>query len=183
MQRDRSNAMAHRRRTAGIFAAGLTAVLLTWAAPSMAAPSAAADTWSIYGNARFCYGVDVPPGFTVTAEPDNGDGVTLDAADSGARLLVWGTNLMDTFRTDAASRLEEYGHDGWRMTLHRIADGKASLSGSKGGQILYVHGIDLGDGQAAWFQLDYPQSRAKAFDPVVNRLVRSLAKGQECTGQ
>jgi hypothetical protein len=168
----------HRRRTAGIFAAGLTAALLAWAAPSVAA-----SDWSVYGNPRFCYGVDVPPGFSVTAEPDNGNGVTMGSKETGARLLVWGTNLMDTFRTDAASRLEEYTHDGWRMTLHRIADGKASLSGSKGGQILYVRGIDLGDGQAAWFQLDYPQSRAKAFDPVVDRLVRSLTKGQECTGQ
>ena len=173
----------HHRRTTGVFAAGLLAVLLAGAAPSLAAPPVTADTWSAYGNARFCYGVDVPPGFTVTAEPDNGDGVTMGSTESGARLLVWGANLMDTFRTEAASRLEEYTHDGWRMTLHRIADGKASLSGSKGGQILYVRGIDLGDGQAAWFQLDYPQSRAKAFDPVVDRLVRSLGKGQECTGQ
>jgi hypothetical protein len=170
----------HHRRATGAFAA----ILLAWAGLSPAAPAATADSWSAYANPRFCYGVDVPPGFTVAAEPDNGDGVTLASKDSGARLLVWGANIVEgDFKSDAAGRADGYRHDGWQISLRRIGDGKASVSGSRKDRILYLRGIDLGDGQVAYFELDYPRAGLKAFDPVVDRLVRSLAKGQDCTGQ
>jgi hypothetical protein len=171
--------MPDRRRAAGVFAAGLTTALLAWTGPS-----GAAEPWSFYANPRFCYAVDIPPGFAVATEADNGDGATLADAASGARLAVWGANLVEgDFRSDAAGRADSYAQDGWQLSLRRIADARASLSGSRKDRVLYVRGIDLGDGQTAYFELDYPRAGLKAFDPVVERLVRSLAKAKGCSAR
>jgi len=169
--------MFHRRRAAGVFAAALAVLLL-------AGPSGAAEPWSFYANPRFCYAVDIPPGFAVETESDNGDGATLADAASGARLAVWGSNIVEgDFKSEAAGRADSYAKDGWQLSLRRIGDARASLSGSRKDRVLYVRGIDLGDGQAAYFELDYPRAGLKAFDPVVERMVRSLAKAQECSAR
>lgn len=167
--------MPHRPRT--LIAAALLALGLVGGTAS----SHAAADWSGYGNPRFCYVVDVPPGFAVTSEADNGDGATLDSAETGARLLAWGTNLAEgDFASDVAGRVESYGKEGWNVTLQRVAAGHASVSGSKGGQIVYLRGIDLGGDQAAYVEITYPQAQVKAFDPIIDRLARSLAKGKDC---
>ena len=63
------------------------AVLLLLPAPAMAAD------WRHYVNARYGYGVDVPPGFVAQGESENGDGQVFKTPT--ATLTVFGGNILE----------------------------------------------------------------------------------------
>jgi hypothetical protein len=139
------------------------------------APVLAAD-WGSYKNARFGYVIDVPPGFTGQGAPDNGDGQEFLPASPTAKLIVWGGNVIeDNFESDVVRAMTYAEDDGWAITYQATTPRWASYSGTKGKRILYVRTISLCNGaQYATFQLEYIATDIEEFDPVVNRLVRSL---------
>ncbi|MEF0939760.1 hypothetical protein [Rhizobium sp. BR 362] len=155
--------------------ARLTALLFFSAVPAMAS-----DWWS-YDNARFGYTIELPQEFRLSARSDNGDGLTLTPTDQSARLLVFGTNILDgDFSAEANTRIALAKNDGWQISYTKSTSRGISFSGTKQGRIVYVRGVALCNGAAAFFQIDYPKTDMQRFDAVVMRLVRSLHPTTKC---
>jgi hypothetical protein len=137
---------------------------------------ASAAGWTHYVNARFGYGIDIPPGFSEVQEADNSDGGVSRSADGAAELKVWGAYLVDSdFRSDVARRVRSDAADGWTISYDRRTGGNASWSGSKGPHILYVRALKGCEDSTAYFQLIYDRAQLKAYDKIVDRLVKSLS--------
>jgi hypothetical protein len=64
--------------------------------------------------------------------------------------------------------------DGWELSYIRVTSDWASYSGTKEDQIRYVRAITVCGDRVDVFVFDYPRSEKLAYDPVVERLVRSL---------
>lgn len=136
----------------------------------------AATGWTHYFNARYGYGIDIPPGFSEVQEAHNSDGGASRSADGAAELKVWGAYLSDgDFKSDVAERVQSDAGDGWTISYDRRTAANASWSGSKGHQILYMRAVKGCEDSAAYFQLIYERSEMKAYDKIVKRLVRSLS--------
>jgi len=141
---------------------------------------AGAETWEPYVNARYGFTVDIPPGFALVQEADNGDGRTY--AKGEAKLLVWANRLADgTLEDEVVVRRRAYLREGWDIGYDRQTAGWASLSGTLVDSILYHRIIALCDDAAASFVLEYPQSMKKEMSPVVGKLVKSLRPAEGCT--
>jgi hypothetical protein len=155
--------------------ARLIAILLMSAVPALAA-----DWWP-YDNARFGYAIELPPEFGLAAYPDNGDGLTLAPADKSARLLVFGTNILNgDFSSEAKIRLGLAKDEGWQISYAKMTSRGAAFSGTRQDRIVYVRGVPLCNGGAAFFQMDYPKADMHRYDAVVMRLVRSLRPTEKC---
>jgi hypothetical protein len=150
-----------------------------WTVAAIVASSAAfAAGWSRYGNARFNYWIDIPPGFSALDEAENGDGGVATSPRGHAELRVWGSYLTEgDFRREAEWRAKADSAEGWSISYHKLRPEWAAWSGSKGGRILYERAIPVCDGAAAYFRLEYDRDSASAFDPVISRLARSLRGG------
>lgn len=155
-----------------------TTVLTTVAVALTFAGASAAD-WSRYGNARFNYWVDIPPGFSKVKEPDNGDGGVSVSPQGKAELRVWGSYLTDRdFRSETKWRIDQDRADGWDVSLQKQQSKWAVWSGAKGDRIFYERAMPVCDGAAAYFRLEYDKAEAKAFDPIIVRLGTSLRSGK-----
>lgn len=142
---------------------------------ALAAPALAAG-WEAYGNARFGYTIDVPPGFKWGKEADNGDGRSF--RDGARKLLVWGGNITeDSFESAVAAAKAFAIGDGWTITYEAVTPSWASYSGTQGQRVLYQRMIALCDGQYAAFRLEYSAVDIGALGPVVDRLAQSLEGG------
>lgn len=146
-------------------------MVLAWLAT---VPAASAAEWQTYSNARFGYRVEVPPGFKTARAPDNDDGRTFTGA-NGDRILVFGTNLLDTaFEGEASNRIVQAMDDGWQISYSRVEADWASYSGTKDGRILYVRGVQLCNEAAAFMMIEYRRQNLKTYDAIVKRMVASL---------
>jgi hypothetical protein len=144
-------------------------------------PAVAAD-WSHYDNARFGYGIAIPPGYTGQGEADNGDGEVFLAANGRETLTVWASNIVEgDFESEVAQRMEWAEGDGWQLSYHATNPNWASYSGTRSGSVLYARAVSLCDGsQGAFFTLEYPQADIKKLDAVVDKLVASLKGAGNC---
>lgn len=139
----------------------------------LATPVFAAE-WGHYVNERFGVEADVPPGFEAGAPPENGDGLAFSTPT--AKLSIYGSLIVDgDFESTVRQAIEWNKDDGWNITYEASTPSWASWSGKKGSRILYVRAIRMcgGDMYGA-FELEYSEADLGAFDPVVDRLVRSL---------
>ncbi len=147
----------------------------------LAATPALADDWRPYANARFGYAIDIPGDFRVTAEADNGDGMTLTSKDGKAELRVFGANRMeDDFAAEVKSRVAMDKQDGWAIGYNRSSKTWASYSGSRKDRILYVRAIALCHDAIGYFTLDYPKAALTPYDPIVAHMVKTLAAPPRC---
>jgi hypothetical protein len=145
-----------------------------------ASPALCAEWWA-YDNARFGYAIELPPEFGLTIHAENGDGLALAPADKTARLLVFGTHTFDgDFSTEARVRMSQAKGDGWLIAYSKVTSHGASFSGIRQDRIVYIRGVALCNGGAAFFQMDYPKSEMHRYDAVVMRLVRSLRPTEKC---
>jgi hypothetical protein len=138
------------------------------------APLVLADEWNHYVNERFGVAADVPPGFTAGRPPVNGDG--LGFSTPTAELRIYGGLLVDTdFEGQVNKEIGWRQDDGWAVTDQAVTPGWASYSGRRGNRIFYVRAIRMCGGDIIGeFDFEYPAADVRKYDPVVERLVRSL---------
>ena len=150
------------------------AFLLTLALSS----PALAQYWTHYDNARFGYGIDVPPGFEGQGESDNGDGQVFYLPNGMQELTVWGGWLgvsADTLEGEAAGRSGSDMGAGWAISYSAATPQWATWSGTQGDSILYQRMILLCDGESyAAFRLTYPARDLAPMHSVLEGLVRSF---------
>jgi hypothetical protein len=149
------------------------ALLLALAAPAIG------DDWSHYENARFAYAIDVPPGFAGRGEADNGDGQVFSTPT--AELRVYGRYILESDFEDEVKALQmTAAKAGWTITYEATTPRWASYSGIQGARVFYARAISLCDGALAEFSLTYGKADIGAFNPIVERLVRSLKPAGTC---
>lgn len=150
---------------------------------TLLATPAFAQGWGHYDNARFGYGIDIPPGFAGSGESENGDGQAFAADGRPIELRVWGGLLgvlTDDFESEVTRRMAMSSDDGWNLTHQAITPGWASYSGVQGSRILYQRMVQLCDGGSfAAFSAEYSVADVADMDPVIEKLVLSL-RGSGC---
>jgi hypothetical protein len=148
-------------------------IILALIVALFATPLCAAE-WGHYVNERFGVEADVPPGFVPGEPPANGDGQGF--ATPTARLSIYGSLIVEgDFESVVAQRMKWTAEDGWAITYQAVTPSWASWSGKRGSRILYVRAIRMcGGSTLGAFELEYSEADRTAFDPVVERLVRSL---------
>lgn len=146
----------------------LVLVLLT------ATAALARGAWTRYGNARYGYHIDIPPGFTQGEAPANNDGRSFTSPD-GSTLDVWGSNnvLDETLSKVYGDIVRERGSSivyktkgGTWFVVSWTADGRSHY------QKQFV-----GKGSMCGFIFTYPAARKSAHAPVVQRLERTFKPG------
>ncbi|WEX78346.1 hypothetical protein PYH37_003225 [Sinorhizobium numidicum] len=147
----------------------------------LAPPAAAQDDWHPYANPRFGYTIDIPPGFEMRQQSDNGDGASFHADDNGATLTVFGSHPSDgDFETDVAEHIGYEKQDQWRILFSRITPVWASFSGARDREVFYARAIALCDGSAAYFRLQYRKTKLTSFDGVISRMAEALRPSENC---
>lgn len=151
-------------------------------AAALTVPTLAAG-WGHYSNERFGIEVDIPPDFVPGAPPANGDGLRFSTPT--AELAVFGSLILEGgFEREVAQRLRWASDDGWAITYQATTPSWASWSGKKGSRILYVRAISMcGGSTIGAFEFEYSEADVTAFDPIIERLVRSLGNsgsGWQC---
>ena len=155
--------------------ARLTALLLLSPASAFAA-----DWWS-YDNTGFGYAIELPSEFHLSAPSDDANRLSLSPADRSAMLQVFSTIIPNgDFSTEANVRVALAKDQGWKISYSKSNSRGISFSGTKQGRIVYVRGVALCNGAAAFFQMDYPKANMQRYDAVVMRLVRSLHPTKKC---
>lgn len=143
-------------------------------------PAFAADWWS-YDNAGFGYAIELPSEFHLAASSDDTDRLSLSPADRSASLQVFGTVVANgDFTSEANGRVALARDQGWKISYSKSNSRGISFSGTKQGRIVYVRGVALCNGAAAFFQMDYSKADMQRYDAVVMRLVRSLRSTKKC---
>ena len=153
-----------------------TAILASVAIVFVVRPSPLhAQDWTAFGIREAGFTFAVPPGFSPDQRADDGQAATFEGAD-GAFLSVRGDRLSgQNFRGAIEAQMAQDESEGWNLTYRRLTDDWASYSGVKDGLIRYVRAIALCNDRAAVFQMDYSRSDKIAYDPIVVRMVKSLA--------
>jgi len=141
--------------------------------------SPAAAGWGHYENARFGFAIDVPPGFAVQGESDNGDGNTFTTPT--AELRAFAGNIVEgDFESEVRGEQSAITDEGFVLTYQVTTPQKASFSGKKGARIVYARFVAICGGQFMGFVLEYSAADMAKFNPVIDRLVSSLAGPKSC---
>ncbi|NLR95420.1 hypothetical protein HGP17_01060 [Rhizobium sp. P38BS-XIX] len=141
----------------------------------------AADWWS-YDNAGLGYAIELPPEFHLSDPSNDTDRLSLSPADRSAVLQVFGTAIGNgDFTTEANGRVALAKDQGWKISYSKSNSRGISFSGTKQGRIVYVRGVALCNGGAAFFQMDYSKTDMQRYDAIVMRLARSLRSTRKCT--
>jgi hypothetical protein len=142
---------------------------------ALAPPGGQTHQWDTYANPRFGTRLTYPSDlFASRVESDNGDGVTMSAAD-GATLAVFGAhNATEATPAQYVRGLVRgggrYSHISYRLVRPRLA----ILSGTSGGKIFYERYSFLSDGTIHAFVLQYPLAARSRYDGLVARISASL---------
>ena len=143
--------------------------------------STAEAQWRTYENERYGYRLHVPPGAEQPVLSDSGDGVTYSV--EHGQLRVHGTIVMGrAFEEEARGRLDAAVADGWRVNYKNIEPRTATFDMSGDGIIHYVHGIEICDGAAAFFEYDYHRWDVKLLRPIFKHMAASLQATGACAG-
>lgn len=138
-------------------------------------PAETASAWSTYQNARFGTQVDYPADLFSERDPapTNNDGRTFRSRDGRARLSVYGAHNVEADTPQAY--LDKYG-DGAEPSFRRVTAQFYALSGRRGEEIYYQRCNFAGreDGTIHCVDISYPQADKAKFDPIVERISRSL---------
>jgi len=137
---------------------------------------ALAQYWTHYDNARFGYGIDIPPGFEGDGESDNGDGQSFHNLSRAQGLVVWGGLLTADFETEVQAALAAAGANAWTVTEQTTTPQWAHFSAIKGQRLLHQRMMLLCEaaGYAA-FRIEYPVTDTAEMQGVIQGLTRSFA--------
>lgn len=138
----------------------------------------AATPWNRYCNARFGYCVAYPTSLEPQGEADNGDGQLFLSRDHQTELRVWGNWQLDRSDTLAARFRTTRDQPARTVTYQRLGPGWFVVSGFEGERVFYQRTLfDAGQGRFATLLLSYPRTQARATEPIVGPLAKSLTFG------
>ena len=130
--------------------------------------------WTLYMNARFgtrlLYPADM---FGRGVESDNGDGISLRAADGGTLAIFGQWNIDEESPARFERRVAQA--PAYRQLDYRLVRGNfVVLSGFRGNRVYYER-YAFANGAIHAFVLEYPASRRARYAPVIGRMSASLS--------
>jgi hypothetical protein len=153
-----------------------------WSFTTLAA--VALDTgWRSYVNARFGTRIDYPDAlFSPRPPPENGDGLAFEGRDGAS------------FTISASYNVLAYTAESLEASLHQPVSGERDpyanvvfrmrrpdyliLSGFRGDIVYYDKFLFAGDHETIHhFAISYPRAAKSLYDPIVERMSRSLGYG------
>jgi hypothetical protein len=151
------------------------AIVLLYALLAAAQP-VPAHSWNVYENARFGTLLSYPGDlFRTRTESDNGDGITLRAAD-GATLAIFGSNNAEHASPAAYVQGLTGSNARYRQLSYRVVRANfAVLSGTIGNRLFYERYAFDPAGRVHGFVLEYPAAARARYDPIVPHLSASLS--------
>jgi len=139
------------------------------------ATPALAQYWDHYSNARFGYGIDIPPGFVGNGESDNGDGQIFYNLESEQSLTVWGSALLGDFEAMVAEARMADERANWMLSEQASSPKWASYAAQRDHRVIAERLILLCDGESyAAFRAEYNIRDLVKMDKVIEGLERSL---------
>lgn len=132
--------------------------------------------WDYYENARFGYGIDVPPGYSGNGESDNGDGQMFYDLVAEQGLTVWGGQLTDSLQAEAMRVAETFASQGWTITESTSTPQWSMLAAMRNQRVLVQRSILLCDGASyAAFRAEFNIRDQNAMSSVLHGVSRSFA--------
>ena len=128
-----------------------------------------------YVNARYGYGIDIPAGFVVEPEADNGDGCKMHPVGGGVELLVYGSNNVQGLDLQGvyAEALEGIPA---QPAYHKTGKNWFVISWAEGSTLHYRKTF-VGPGSTNSFWFRYPEKRRATCDALTVRLEGSFRPG------
>ncbi len=138
------------------------------------ARSSTNPSYKRYKNARFGFAIDFPQSFSVSLQPDNGDGVELISPDRRALLRIEGGNNSGLSLKDyyAASVKDIVCPMGYR----KLGTSWFVVSWTCPGKLGYTK-MFVGSGSHSSFTFTYPLDERAEYDNVVTRMEKSFTPG------
>jgi hypothetical protein len=136
-----------------------------------------AQSYKTYHNPRFGTTADVPADWQSNPPTTNGDGLTFNAPDGSARLLIYGGLHIWTTVAEGMAQYE-IPQENTTVTYKHQDARSITVSGTKGDLIFYEKHI-LSCRNQIWnsIYLEYPAVREKGFDALVAHVAHSLRPG------
>lgn len=134
--------------------------------------------WATYGNARFGTLIDYPSDVFSQRDPAsaNNDGRRFHSDDGRAQLSVYASYNVEA---DTPQRyVTKYPDD--KVSFRRVTKDFFAVSGRRGDDIFYrrCNFVGRDDGTIHCFEISYPAADKAAFDPIVERMGKSLREGK-----
>ncbi len=134
--------------------------------------------YEIYHNTRFGYSISYPKDVLYPqGEADNGDGQKFLSKEADASLLVYGSQNLDDQTLEEIYQEESRGgtiENPKKVITYRALKGNLFVvSGYMSGNIFYQKTI-LNNNQLKTFYFEYPETKRKIYDSIVNRLSASF---------
>lgn len=154
-------------------------LILTLSSLLMVSPVTFAEqTYQTYSNSRFEYSISYPKKLLFPqGEAENGDGQKFLSKEADASLLVYGSHNINAQTIKERYREESRGgtiENPTKVVSYRVLkDNWFVISGYISGNIFYQKTI-LNNDQFKTFYFEYPETKKKIYDPVVNRLSSSF---------
>ena len=132
--------------------------------------------WTLYLNARFgtrlLYPADL---FGRGVESENGDGISLRAADGGTLAIFGQSNIDRESPTQFEQRVAQA--PAYRqLDYHLVRADFVILSGFRGNRLYYErYGFDGQNGAIHTVVLEYPAARRGRYEPIIARMSASLS--------
>jgi hypothetical protein len=141
----------------------------------LAASPAHGQYWDYYENARFGYGIDVPPGYSGSGESDNGDGQMFYDLPAEQGLTVWGGQLTDSLQAEAMLVAETFASQRWTITESASTPQWSMLVAKRDHRVLMQRSILLCDGASyAAFRAEFNIRDQNAMSGVLQGVTRSF---------
>jgi hypothetical protein len=162
----------------------LVAVIAVGLALLVCADPALAGDWERYANPRFGTSAEIPgDGFAPDPAPENGDGQGWTSTDGKGQILVFGAFVLvdETFGGYRDFELSTAREDGLDVTYSAGGKNWYAFSGTKGGDIIYEKAVlsnACSTPIANHIYLKYPASQRARYDPIVQRMAKSLRGGR-----
>lgn len=132
--------------------------------------------WDYYENARFGYGIDVPPDYVGNGESDNGDGQMFYNLEAEQGLTVWGGQMAGSLQAEATLVAETLAGQGWTITENASTPQWSMLAAMRDHRVLVQRSILLCDGASyAAFRAEFNIRDQNAMSGVLQGVSRSFA--------
>lgn len=123
-----------------------------------------------YCNDRFSFGIDVPEGLIQQPPPTNGDGSTWFSADSSVEFRAWGENNAIAMKDMMAMTAERVT----KTSVKRKGRDWFVVSGILPDRRILYHRTTMQNDVWVSFELVYPESKRKTYDPMCGDLAESI---------
>ncbi|MBK6872538.1 MAG: hypothetical protein IPK24_06125 [Kineosporiaceae bacterium] len=130
--------------------------------------------YQTYTNPRFSFSLQLPKSMQAGDPPANGDGLTFTDV-AGATVTISGmNNVLGSTPSNERQLALNTTFAGALVTLDVIHSNALTLSGRRGGKIIYLHTV-VGAGHLVTLTWTYPATQKVMWDQAVSRSVSTLS--------